>query len=109
MNLDALRTRDNAPVDIDVSGHRGSLARCDTFGTMSTRLSYDVFMPVWLALLGVIVLGGVGVHTAAHPNGGYRAVGGVGSGFSPGTRRAAGAALVIFAVLVFLMVVADTT
>lgn len=67
------------------------------------------FMPVWLALLGVIVLGGVGVYTAMHPNGGYRAVGGVGSGFSPSTRRAAGVALVTFAVIVFVMVIADAT
>ena len=65
-------------------------------------------MPIWLALLGLIVLGGVGVYTATHPDGGYRAVGGVGSGFSPATRRAAGVVLVIFAVLVFAMVVADT-
>lgn len=60
-----------------------------------------------LALLGMIVLGGVGVYTAKHPNGGYRAVGGVGSGFSPATRRAAGVLLVVFAVLVFAMVIAD--
>lgn len=39
-------------------------------------------MPIWVALLGVIVLGSVGLWTVRHPNGGYRAVGGIGSGLS---------------------------
>ena len=64
-------------------------------------------MPVWLAVIGTMVLGTVGVYTATHPNGGYRAVGGVGSGLSPSTRRAAGIALIVFAILVFLVVLAD--
>ena len=57
-------------------------------------------MPAWLALFGMLVIGAVGVWTIAHPDDGYRAAGGIGSGLSPGARRACGVALVAFALLV---------
>jgi hypothetical protein len=52
-----------------------------------------------------VILAAVGGWTVAHPNGGYRAAGGLGSGFSPGTRRAAGVALIAFAVMVAVVAV----
>ena len=65
-------------------------------------------MPEWLALLGMVVLGGVGLWTVSHPDGGYRAAGGVGSGLAPATRRWCGVALIAFAVVVgALALVAD--
>ena len=51
----------------------------------------------------------VGAWTVAHPNGGYRAAGGAGSGLSSSTRRAAGVALMVFALVVMAMAVADAT
>ena len=41
----------------------------------------------------------VGAWTVTHPNGGYRAVGGAGSGFSPGTRRFLGVLVMIVGAL----------
>jgi hypothetical protein len=40
-------------------------------------------------LLGVMLLA-IGGWTIAHPNGGYRAAGGIGSGLAPSTRRSLG-------------------
>jgi hypothetical protein len=64
-------------------------------------------MSSWVAVLGAVVLAAVGAWTVTHPNGGYRASGGVGSGFSPSTRRACGAALIVAAVLIALVALAD--
>ena len=66
-------------------------------------------MNVWGFLVGGVVLLAVGAWTVAHPNGGYRAAGGAGSGLSPSTRRAAGLVLVVFALVVMVMAVADVT
>jgi hypothetical protein len=41
-------------------------------------------------LVGAPILFAIGVWTVTHPNGGYRAVGGAGSGVSPSTRRTTG-------------------
>ena len=60
-----------------------------------------------IALLGAVVLGAVGAWTVTHPDGGYRASGGVGSGFSPSTRRVCGVALIVVAVLIALVALAD--
>jgi hypothetical protein len=59
---------------------------------------------------GAILLGGpililVGAWTVAHPNGGYRAAGGVGSGLSPGARRVAGIVLITVAVVGMVLAV----
>ena len=51
-------------------------------------------------LFGGIVLLAIGAWTVAHPNGGYRAVGGAGSGLSASTRRTCGWLLSAFAVVV---------
>jgi hypothetical protein len=59
-----------------------------------------------MVLFGGVVLAAIGAWTIAHPNGGYRAAGGLGSSFSPGTRRGAGVVLIVVAVAV--MVVAIT-
>jgi hypothetical protein len=56
-------------------------------------------------LLGVLLMS-AGGWAAIHPNGGYRAVGGVGSGFAPSTRRFWG---VIFGVLGLLIVLVTLT
>ena len=64
-------------------------------------------MTVWLAVLGGITLGAVGAWTVTHPNGGYRAAGGVGSGLSPSTRQACGVALIVFAVVIVALAIAD--
>ncbi|HJR25704.1 MAG TPA: hypothetical protein VJ804_09535, partial [Acidimicrobiales bacterium] len=64
-------------------------------------------MTVWLAVLGAIALCAVGAWTVTHPDGGYRAAGGVGSGLSPSTRRACGVALIVFAVVVVVIALAD--
>jgi hypothetical protein len=60
-------------------------------------------------VLGLFVLGValtlIGAWTVTHPNGGYRAVGGVGSSFSPSTRRVVGA---VYAVLGVVAVLAST-
>ena len=66
-------------------------------------------MNVWVFLVGGVVLLAVGAWTVAHPNGGYRAAGGAGSGLSPSTRRAAGLVLMVFALVVMVMAVADVT
>ena len=44
-------------------------------------------------LLGGLILLAVGGWTVLHPNGGYRAAGGAGSGLDPGTRQIAGYAI----------------
>jgi hypothetical protein len=41
-------------------------------------------------LLGGVLLVLIGGWTVVHPDGGYRAAGGAGSGFEPGTRRVLG-------------------
>ena len=64
-------------------------------------------MTLWLGVLAGITLGAVGAWTVTHPNGGYRAAGGVGSGLSPSTRRACGVALIVFAVLIVVTAIAD--
>ena len=64
-------------------------------------------MTVWVAVLGAIPLCAIGVWTVTHPNGGYRAAGGVGSGLSPSTRRACGVALIVFAVVIVVLAVTD--
>jgi hypothetical protein len=50
-------------------------------------------------LIGAPILFAIGVWTVTHPNGGYRAVGGAGSGLSPATRRAVGYVFMIAAIL----------
>jgi hypothetical protein len=50
-------------------------------------------MSAIVLLLGGVVLGALGWWTALHPDGGYRAVGGAGSGLSPETRRTSGVVL----------------
>jgi hypothetical protein len=50
-------------------------------------------------LVGAPILFAIGVWTVTHPNGGYRAAGGAGSGVSPATRRAAGYVFMIVAIL----------
>jgi hypothetical protein len=50
-------------------------------------------------LIGAPILFAIGVWTVTHPNGGYRAVGGAGSGVSPATRRAAGYIFMVMATL----------
>lgn len=50
-----------------------------------------------------LILALIGWWTVAHPNGGYRAVGGAGSGLAPGTRRVAGFALIAVAVLMVVI------
>ena len=62
-----------------------------------------------MALVGGLILLAVGGWTVSHPNGGYRAAGGAGSGLSPSTRRTAGVLLMAFAVLVMILAVADAT
>ena len=57
-------------------------------------------MTRWIFLVGGLILLAIGGWTVTHPNGGYRPVGGVGSSFSPSTRRGAGIALMAFALLV---------
>jgi hypothetical protein len=52
----------------------------------------------WVLVAGSVALALVGSWTISHPNGGYRAAGGAGSGLSPGTRRAAGVVLLLVAV-----------
>ncbi len=47
-------------------------------------------MDALLFVLGGAVLVLVGGWTVTHPNGGYRAAGGAGSGIEEGTRRVAG-------------------
>lgn len=64
-------------------------------------------MSIGLALAGMVVLGAVGAWTIAHPDGGYRAVGGAGSGLSPTTRRACGWALVAFAMVFGVWAILD--
>jgi hypothetical protein len=50
-------------------------------------------------LVGAVILAAVGAWTVTHPNGGYRAAGGLGSSCSPGTRRAAGFLLIAVAIV----------
>ena len=56
-----------------------------------------------MLLVGGVILAAVGVWTVTHPNGGYRAAGGLGSSFSPGTRRFAGYVLIGVAVLLVVL------
>lgn len=58
-------------------------------------------------LLGGPILMAVGAWTVTHPNGGYRAAGGAGSGLSAGTRRAAGFVLVAMGVTLLILGVAS--
>ena len=55
-------------------------------------------------LVGAVVLFAVGAWTVAHPNGGYRAVGGIGSSLRPATRRLAGYLLMGAATLAVVLV-----
>lgn len=55
-------------------------------------------------LLGAVVLFAVGAWTVTHPNGGYRAVGGVGSSLRPETRRLAGYVLMAVAIIAVALV-----
>ena len=64
-------------------------------------------MDLWVALVGGVILLAVGGWTVTHPNGGYRAAGGAGSGLSPSTRRFAGMLLMAFAAVVMLVAVAE--
>ena len=57
-------------------------------------------------LFGAVVLFAVGVWAVTHPNGGYRAAGGLGSSLRPETRRLAGYALMVASVLAVLLVAA---
>jgi hypothetical protein len=57
-------------------------------------------------LIGGLILMALGGWTVTHPNGGYRAAGGAGSGVSPGTRRVAG--FVFIAMGILLMVFSVT-
>jgi hypothetical protein len=57
-------------------------------------------------LIGGPILVALGAWTVTHPNGGYRAAGGAGSGVSEGTRRVAG--IVFIAMGCLLMVFAVT-
>jgi hypothetical protein len=51
-------------------------------------------MDPWVQLIGGAILLAVGVWTVTHPDGGYRATGGLGSSFSPATRRVLGILLI---------------
>ena len=59
-------------------------------------------MNPWLFVVGAVVFLLIGTWTVTHPSGGYRAVGGAGSGFDPSTRRAAGVALLVLALVLLL-------
>lgn len=59
-------------------------------------------MSPWVLLVGGLILVAVGAWTVTHPNGSYRAAGGVGSSFTPATRRLAG--FVLLGVAVVLVV-----
>ena len=50
-------------------------------------------------IVGAVILAAVGVWTVTHPNGGYRASGGIGSSFTPSTRRACGYGLLLLALV----------
>ncbi|MEY2448860.1 MAG: hypothetical protein QOH79_2336 [Acidimicrobiaceae bacterium] len=63
-------------------------------------------MDAVVLLIGGPILIALGLWTVTHPNGGYRAAGGAGSGVSPGTRRFAG--FVFIAMGALLMVSAVT-
>ena len=56
---------------------------------------------VFAIVLGVMLLG-AGGWAVVHPNGGYRAVGGLGSGYTPSTRRVWGVALAVLGVVILL-------
>jgi hypothetical protein len=56
-------------------------------------------------LLGGPVLMAMGVWIVTHPNGGYRAAGGAGSGLSPSTRRTIGIVFIVAAVLGMILAV----
>jgi hypothetical protein len=64
---------------------------------------------MWVFVIGGLILMAIGGWTERHPNGGYRAAGGAGSGLSPSTRRGAGIALIVFAVVVIVLAVAEGT
>jgi hypothetical protein len=46
-------------------------------------------------VVGGVLLMAVGAWTVSHPDGGYRAAGGLGSSLSPATRRVAGVLLIL--------------
>jgi len=56
-------------------------------------------------LLGGPVLIALGAWIVTHPNGGYRAAGGAGSGLSPSTRRAVGFVFIAAAALGMILAV----
>jgi hypothetical protein len=64
-------------------------------------------MTAVVGLLGALLLCAIGAWTITHPNGGYRAAGGIGSGLSPSTRRACGVALILLAIVIAVLAIAD--
>ncbi len=63
-------------------------------------------MHSWVLLVGGPVLWAVGAWTIAHPDGGYRAAGGVGSSLRPPARRVAGYVLTSIGFGLFLVGIA---
>jgi hypothetical protein len=59
-------------------------------------------MPSEFAVLLGMMLIVAGGWAAIHPNGGYRAVGGVGSGFAPSSRRFWGAVFGVLGLVIVL-------
>jgi hypothetical protein len=57
----------------------------------------------WVLVAGSLALALVGSWTVAHPDGGYRAAGGAGSGLTPAARRAAGFVLLFVAILLLAL------
>ncbi|MEY2451236.1 MAG: hypothetical protein QOD92_810 [Acidimicrobiaceae bacterium] len=59
-----------------------------------------------VSLVGGVVLAALGLWTVRHPNGGYRAAGGAGSGVSEGTRRFAGFVFIAMGCLLMVSAIA---